>query len=154
MRSLSSGAATARLVLDLTGTGRPIWDMFREAGLQPVGVTIHGGDAVSRDGHGWRVPKRELVSVVSAGLQSRRLQIAAGLPLADVLRHELQNFRITIDPRTAHDSYAAWRESDHDDLVLSVAMGAWYRDRLWMQVDRQMRERREHRARVVTGERR
>jgi hypothetical protein len=86
--------------------------------------------------------------VVSTGLQSRRLQIAASLELADTLVKEFQNFKVTIDPKTAHDSYAAWRETDHDDLTLSVAMGCWYRDRLWRQHDRQMLQLRE---RVVAG---
>ena len=27
---------------------------------------------------------------------------------------------------TAHDSYSAWREEDHDDLVISVALAAWW----------------------------
>ena len=29
--------------------------------------------------------------------------------------------RVKIDPKTAHDSYAAWRENQHDDLVFAVA---------------------------------
>lgn len=130
-------AKGATLVLDLTGVGRPVFDLFRESGLNPAGITITGGDATSRDAHGFRVPKRDLVSVVATGLQTGRLTIAASLPLADVLIKELLSFKVTIDPRTAHDSYNAWRESDHDDLVLSVAMGVWYRDRLWRQADRQ-----------------
>jgi hypothetical protein len=36
------------------------------------------------------------------------------------------NFKVKIDPRSAHDSYSAWREEDHDDLVLSVALAAWW----------------------------
>jgi hypothetical protein len=137
MRTLSGGAVSASLVIDLTGTGRPVFDMFREAGLRPIGISIHGGGSTTRDSHGWRVPKRDLVSVVSTGLQTRRLQIAAELPLAGVLVKELLAFKVTINPQTSHDSYSAWRESDHDDLVLSVAMGCWYRDRVWRQVDRQ-----------------
>ncbi len=30
-----------------------------------------------------------------------------------------------IDSKTAHDSYEAWREGVHDDLVLSVALACW-----------------------------
>jgi hypothetical protein len=26
---------------------------------------------------------------------------------------------------TAHDSYEAWREGDHDDLVLATALACW-----------------------------
>jgi hypothetical protein len=40
------------------------------------------------------------------------------------------NFKVKIDPVTAHDSYSAWREQDHDDMVLAVALAAWYGERL------------------------
>jgi hypothetical protein len=36
------------------------------------------------------------------------------------------NFRVKIDPLTAHDSYGAWREGQHDDLVLAVALAVWF----------------------------
>ena len=38
---------------------------------------------------------------------------------------ELQNFRIKFT-RAGNDTYEAWRESDHDDLVLAAAMAAWF----------------------------
>jgi hypothetical protein len=36
------------------------------------------------------------------------------------------NFRVKIDPAIAYDSYSAWREADHDDRILSVALAAWW----------------------------
>lgn len=93
-------------------------------------VSIHGGDRVGWDERdSYRVPKRDLVGVVQLLLQTRRMRIAASLPEAATLRRELQAFRVTIDPATAHDSYAAWREADHDDLVLAVALACWYGER-------------------------
>lgn len=50
------------LVVDATGVGRPVVDMLEQRGLDCTPVTITGGDHVARDGHGWRVPKRDLVS--------------------------------------------------------------------------------------------
>jgi hypothetical protein len=73
------------------------------------------------------VPKRDLVTVTQVLLQNGRLRVAAGLPEAETLKRELLNFRVKIDPRTAHDSYEHWRESEHDDLVLAVSMAAWFR---------------------------
>jgi hypothetical protein len=111
------------LVIDGTGVGRPVVDML--ASLKPVAIYIHGGDKVSHEGGTYRVPKRDLVGVLQVLLQNQRLKIAPG-PLSDILATEMLNFRIKIDPTTAHDSYSAWRESDHDDLVLSVALACWY----------------------------
>jgi hypothetical protein len=71
------------------------------------------------------VPKRELASTLVAVYQSRRLQMAAGLALGPVLIKELLNFRPKINIATGNVSFEAWRERDHDDLVLSVAMALW-----------------------------
>lgn len=119
-------AGNAALVVDQTGVGAPVVDLFRQAGLNPVGVLIHGGDKASHEGGTWRVPKRDLVGSLQVLFQSSRLKISKKLPLASVLQTELMNFKVKIDPVTAHDSYSAWREQDHDDLVLSVALAAWW----------------------------
>ena len=103
-----------RLVVDKTGVGAAVCNMLFQAGLRFVGVNIHGGEtvsrAVTREGEGYRVPKRDLVAVVKVMLQQQRLKIAQSLPLAPTLVQELLTFRVTIDPATAHDSYSAWRE--------------------------------------------
>ncbi len=116
----------ADLIVDQTGVGAPVVDLFRQAGLNPIGVLIHGGDKASNEGGTWRVPKRDLVGSLQVLFQSGRLKISKKLPLASVLQSELLTFKVKIDPITAHDSYSAWREQDHDDLVLSVAMAAWW----------------------------
>jgi hypothetical protein len=44
--------------------------------------------------------------------------------MAEILVRELLNFRVKISD-LGHDTYNAWRESEHDDLVLAVAIAAW-----------------------------
>jgi hypothetical protein len=116
----------ATLLVDYTGVGRPIVDELRQIGLDLQAITIHGGDAVTHTGANWRTPKRDLVGAVQLLLQQRRLQIAESLPLTPVLTQELATFRVRIDQATAHDSYSAWRERDHDDLVLATALACWW----------------------------
>ena len=115
------------LLVDKTGVGAAVVDSFWQAGVRPISVTIHGGSAVSEEPHHYRVPKRDLVAAVQTLLQNGRLKIAEGLELAPTLKKELLNFRVKINPATAHDSYEHCRESDHDDLVLATAMACWYR---------------------------
>ena len=122
---ISKIPVTPKLVVDATGVGRPVVDLLRARGLRLNAVTITGGDTATHDGMNWRVPKRDLVSAVAVGLQTGRLKIAANLPEAATLTRELLNFKVTIDLKTAHDSYSAWRESVHDDLVLAVALSVW-----------------------------
>ena len=133
---LRERADHVRLLIDKTGVGAAVVDGFKAAGIRPISVTIHGGADVTTEFalgggpvvDGYRVPKRDLVAACQVLLQNGRLRIAEGLPLADTLKKELLNFRVKIDPKTAHDSYSHWREQDHDDLVLAVAMAAWLRE--------------------------
>jgi hypothetical protein len=117
------------LLVDKTGVGAAVLDSFTHAGIGTVAITLHGGSGVTRDPQraGFRVPKRDLVTVTQVLLQNGRLKVASGLPEAETLKKELLNFKVKIDPRTSHDSYEHWREGDHDDLVLAVSMAAWFR---------------------------
>jgi hypothetical protein len=119
----------AVLLVDKTGVGAAVLDSFTHARIGAVAITLHGGSTVSRDPQrsGFRVPKRDLITVTQVLLQNGQLRVAAGLPEAATLREELLKFRVKINPQTAHDSYEHWREGDHDDLVLAVSMGAWFR---------------------------
>ena len=69
--------------------------------------------------------KRDLAGIVRKLLDTSRLKIIESIPDAPILRRELQNFKVKINPITAYDSYSAWREGDHDDSVLSVAVAVW-----------------------------
>jgi hypothetical protein len=127
----------AVLLVDKTGVGAAVLDSFTYARIGAVAITLHGGSSVTRDPQraGFRVPKRDLVTVTQVLLQNGRLRVASGLPEAETLRRELLNFRVKIDPKTAHDSYEHWRESEHDDLVLAVSMAAWFRQYWNRQLD-------------------
>ncbi|HTU21796.1 MAG TPA: hypothetical protein VMG10_27405 [Gemmataceae bacterium] len=122
------------LVLDATGAGRPVAQMFRRAKLPVksfVPVIITGGTGSKRDEDGyWHVAKRELVSCVLAASQSRRLKISPKLREAKTLIRELQRFRCKINIATGNESFEAWRERDHDDMVLATALALWHSENL------------------------
>lgn len=138
------------LLLDYTGVGAPVLDMFMQARdpapgtgrpqLDPdcivIPVTITGAENVSRTDRSLNIPKKDLASVVQRVLQEGRLQIPADDPEdheqhADILASELAAFRAIINA-SGHVSYRAaedWRAGNpgnHDDLVLSLALGLWY----------------------------
>jgi hypothetical protein len=114
------------LIVDATGVGRPVIDSMRGDGLKPIPVTVHGGQSVTCDESGWHVPKRDLVAAAKVLLGKKQLKIGRGLPFADVLINELQNFQVKVNIATGHDSYEAWREGAHDDLVFAVSLACWY----------------------------
>jgi hypothetical protein len=115
------------LIVDATGVGKPVTDLFDKRKVKYIGVSIHGGDKVTSGGaRKYRVPKRDLVSSLEVPFHSGELKIAKDLPLREVLEKELSTFKRKIDLRTAHDSYEHWRESDHDDLVLACSLATWW----------------------------
>lgn len=114
------------LVVDKTGVGAPVVDMFNATGVRPISITITGGMKFSHVPHGYHVPKRDLVMRLVTLFQTGRFKIAAGIPLSDILINELKNFKIKINTATGNDSYEAWRDKEHDDLVLSVSLACWF----------------------------
>jgi len=119
--------ANVVLAIDYTGVGRPVVDLAKDRGLNPIGIAISGGNTVSwsEDKSKASVPKRDLISTMQIFAQSDRLKVASGLEHGPVLAQELQDFKVKIDSRTAHDSYGSWREGSHDDLILATAIGLW-----------------------------
>jgi len=119
----------AYLVADATGVGPAVINLFRQAGLHPLEVTITGGVTETHEGNDWQVPKRDLASVIHILLQTKRLKIAESLALGPILGEELPSFQAKSNPQP--DSYEAWREGQHDDLVLAVALACWWGEWGW-----------------------
>src|SRR5262249_22634138 len=110
---------------------RSVPEMLRRADLggRLVPVTITGGFAVTEQENGdWHVPKKELVTCLQLLLQSQRLRIADALPEAATLVRELQTFQVKIT-LAANETFGAWREGAHDDLVLATALAAWWAEK-------------------------
>ena len=113
------------LAADQTGVGTAVVDLFRQARLplrlRPVLIT--GGHETVSLGFGYHVPKKELVSVLQVLFQQRRIKVAP-LPECETLVKELLSFKVKVTVAD-HETFEAWRERDHDDLVLAVALAAW-----------------------------
>jgi hypothetical protein len=116
----------APLAVDRTGVGAPVVDMFRAVGtLQVVPVHISAGQTSHKTpDHGWNVPKKDLVASLQTLLSRGRLGIVGRLKLAKTLTAELKKFSAKITP-AGNETYSSWRERDHDDLVLAVALACW-----------------------------
>lgn len=113
------------LAVDQTGVGRPVLDQMREIGLRPIGVTISAGLNETRAAwNDYRVPKKVLASMLHVALDGRRLKFAAELRELDTLTRELASFRVKATSR-GNETFEAWREREHDDLVLALALAVW-----------------------------
>ncbi len=114
---------SADLVIDFTGVGRPVFDMFEAAGMSPIGVAITSGDAVGHEGRIYKVPKLTLISRLQALLHDGRLRILRTLPEAPALVAELQDFKAEVTD-SGYWKFGA-RAGKHDDLVLATAIAVW-----------------------------
>jgi hypothetical protein len=122
-RLLTKLAGHPELVIDFTGVGRPVFDMFVYSGISPTGILITGGTAETCDGPTCSVPKLTLVSRLQALLHEGRLKILRELAEAETLVRELQDFRIEFTA-AGHLTFNA-RSGKHDDLVLALAIAVW-----------------------------
>lgn len=120
------------LAVDQTGVGRAVVDILREKDLPCTlaPITITGGTATSGDIYnGYHVPKKELVGILQALMQTSRIRIANQLPHADTFKKELTNFKAKITA-AGNETMSAWRDSDHDDIVLAAACACWAGEKL------------------------
>ena len=113
----------AELVVDATGVGAPVVEQLKEAGLNPVPVTITSGQRVKRVAGAWRVPKRVLIGGLVGAVESGRLRVARGLPCAEAFKRELRAFRVAV---TSHRHSSFGGVGEHDDLVIAVALAVWW----------------------------
>jgi hypothetical protein len=135
-RRRQRGRPAPVLVVDAGGaTG--VVDLLKERGLRPpqdhrpglVPVAITTGMHARWTAGRMHIPKGALVAAVDVALSQRRLWLPPDLPSGDVLRRELQEFRVRRSVVTGYESFAA-REGQHDDTVLALAIALWWGNRL------------------------
>jgi hypothetical protein len=121
--------AGCHLIIDRTGVGRAAASLFEALTDSVRSVIVSAGHAVSCGEDGSvHLPKKELVAVLQVLLQGRRLQVASRLPLAETLVREMESFKATLSP-AGSGLDLSWREREHDDLVLAVAVAVWDAER-------------------------
>ncbi len=119
-------AGRCQLAVDATGVGAPVVDMLRQAGLgcrmRPVVITGANLETMERGHH--MVPKRDLIIGLQVLLQKRELRIAARLKGVEALVKEMAEMQVKVTA-SGREQYGAWREGQHDDMILAVALACW-----------------------------
>ena len=114
----------AELVIDETGDGRAVGDIFVQSGLKPVRVTITAGLEEGQSGsRRYTVPKSLLISTLDAKLHTGELRFAKDLREASAMESELKDFRRHVSEAGRYSFEA--RSGKHDDLVLATAIALW-----------------------------
>jgi hypothetical protein len=124
----NGGLGHPPIIADLTAVGPELLpilrDTVRPAWVKPVVLTAGQAPGGKGEDGIHRLPKRDLVTKLQLLLQERRLRVAPALPEAAMLARELTAFRPKVSLSEA--DAPEWRERPADDLVLAVALGAWW----------------------------
>ena len=103
---------TTILVIDETGAGIPIIEMFRKdfsgTGARLIPLTITSGQTASST----TVPRAALVTKLQVMAERQELEIAQDCRDIDILKQELANLSLT-------------KSSDSDDLALALCLACW-----------------------------
>ena len=99
------------LAVDATGVGAPVVDMLKSAGLgyNLTAVTITGGERATEDS----IPKRDLMAGLQVLIETKKLRVGR-LKEAGRLKTELLDMRTSLRGK-----------SEHDDLVIALALACW-----------------------------
>jgi hypothetical protein len=117
--------AGTELIIDGTGVGKPVADIFKWHGVTPWCVTATAGieqtiDAANRTAN---VPKLVLISRIQSLLFEGRLKVHEQIEDAAAFLAELRDFRVEYSA-SGHMTYNA-KAGRHDDMVSAAAVAAW-----------------------------
>jgi hypothetical protein len=117
------------LVIDATGVGAPVVDMFRRRKIYPVAVWLTSGSNVNYDEDMKRylVPKSEVICRLQVGVQNGKILVADELQFAEAFKRELQSMRYKItDSKNITFEHRSKDDGAHADLVLAACLGNWW----------------------------
>lgn len=113
------------LVIDYTGVGHPVFDIFTSKGLNPMGVTITAGLKANQQAFNKvTVPKKDIVTYLQIVLQNRRIRIPKALGLLKELKQELLNFKFKVGANMKMTFGGS--KGYHDDIVMALGVAIWF----------------------------
>lgn len=133
------------LIVDGTGVGVAVVDIFRERGLNPIPIVATSGgtarpvyaDIGNIFGTGeqlkgmqtvseWHVPKVEMVQAGQVAMEQRLVRIAPNVNHLDDFREQLQGFKGRFNEKTNYTRYDAEDDDVHDDFITCYLMAMWW----------------------------
>jgi len=117
------------LIIDATGPGLPMYDHFKKVIRGVKGAYFTNGHDVNQEGGVYYIPKKHLATNLQIILQGKRLKFGRNIKETKTLKKELMNFQYKFNEQTGNTTFEHWRERDHDDCVLAVAIALWYSEK-------------------------
>ncbi len=127
------------LLVDKTGVGNPVVEWLEREGLKPLPITITGGNTMTaHDTGGFGVPKVDIAMAMRVATNEGRFKVVKGLGMRKGRNGEMEGEDLSAAyvkeasafvekiTKSGNASYEAWRERDHDDIIMSLGMAVWW----------------------------
>jgi len=125
---LSKTYQKRKFLVDCTGSGRVIVDLYRERNMaiRPVTITFSGRSHVK---DGWlHLTKGEMAANLSALFDTKRVHLPARSRYANVIRDELRTYKIKVS-QAGNAQFGAFSYGEHDDLITALGFVCYYGER-------------------------
>ena len=123
------------ILFDITGVGIAVRDIFRDVGLDPIGIMFTSGNqaniAYETTKSGFKtmksinVPKKDMVDATKTAMDQRRIRIAKGIPYEKEIRSQLVHYSQK-ETANKHVIFGNDSEEGYDDFVSALMMMSWY----------------------------
>ena len=137
MQSLSFGDNSV-LLIDGTGIGEAVYDIYTAHGLDPVKIIFTSGETAAVENKreqfskkfgavsGYKVPKIDMISAAQVIFQQGRIRFAEDIDFRDECFQQLQAFVGKVNEKTHNVKYENLTEDIHDDFVTMIIQACWY----------------------------
>jgi hypothetical protein len=111
-------------VLDATGVGVAVNDMFRAKRIRARAVTITAGNTLNRQESTIHLGKARLIGTFLGAFDSGKVHVNPNMPIWPALEKEMLSFRAEMSEQ-GHAKFEA-EQGEHDDMLFSLALAVWY----------------------------
>jgi len=111
-------------LLDSTGVGVAVNDMFKAKGIRSKAITITTGEIFTRVGSAYHVGKARLIGTFLGAYDAGKVWINPNMPIYPQLEKELLGFRAEMNAQGRAKFEA--EPGEHDDMLFALAMAVWY----------------------------
>jgi hypothetical protein len=118
------GGQPPEFVLDATGVGVAVRDMFAAKGIRLKAVTITAGEAYSRAGSLISIGKARLIGSFLGAFDAGKVRVNPNMPIWPALEREMLSFRAEMSAQGRAKFEA--EQGEHDDMLFALAMAVWY----------------------------
>jgi hypothetical protein len=113
-----------KFVLDATGVGVAINDMFRSKGVRTIPITITPGNSLTRTGPGGNLGKARLFGKFLGALDAGKVHVNPDMPIWLAVEREMLSFRAEMSAQGRVKMEA--EPGENDDMLFALALCVWY----------------------------